>query len=190
MPQDERGRPETTSDTLVCCLSRDLPEPRRTNAILFCTTAWKADKPTGAHAIGFLPTAAYTNRDAWGELLVLYNNDDLVAFCMMSKVSAYQELRCLQIWVRPDARMILHGRALIEKLNEIANDRGAKVLRLWCAEDLAANLFWKQLGFRYRGWRWGAHKKARRHALWCRRVTQQNQPPTPVTAAPAQSLVV
>lgn len=170
MTQDAIPPVDPTSDTLVCTLTRDLPVPTRDRAISFCATAWKGDRHTGANAIGFLPTAAYLARDEAGELITLFNNADLVAFCMLSKVSPYRELRCLQIWVRPDARMILHGRALIENLNELALERGATVLRLWCAEDLAANLFWKQMGFRYRGWRWGQHKKARRHALWCRRV--------------------
>lgn len=179
---NERGPTATTSDTLVCSLTRDLPEPRRTEAITFCATAWKADRLTGAKAIGFLPYEAYTARDEWGDLLVLYNNDDLVAFCLMSRVSAYQELRCLQIWVRTDARMITHGRALIAELDRLAHQRGAQVLRLWCAEDLAANLFWKTLGFRWRGWRWGPAKKARRHALWCRRASGARRDDSSVTA--------
>jgi|DewCreStandDraft_4_1066084.scaffolds.fasta_scaffold24190_4 GNAT superfamily N-acetyltransferase len=184
--QDERAQPETTQDTLVCCLTNDLPEPRRTEAILFTATAWKSDRPTGAAAIGFLPWDAYTHRDICGELLVLYRNQDLVAFCMLSKVSPFQELRCLQIWVRPDARMIEHGRALIRKLDDIAHQRGAITMRLWCAEDLAANLFWHQLGFEYRGWRWGQHKRARRHLLWSRPVGTPLD--RPVTADPPPEL--
>lgn len=156
----------STPDTLVCTLTANLPEPRVREVILQCDHATRLD----GHAIGWMPFVAWEKRHAWGDLLALHRNDDLVGWCMMSKVSGYQELRCLQIWVRPDARMIEHGRALVDELNRLAWDRGAIVLRLWCAEDLPANLFWKQLGFRYRGWRWGKAKKGRRHALWMRRV--------------------
>lgn len=153
-------------DTLLCCLTQDLDDNRRRQALTFCYSASRID----GHSIGWMPRVGYDKRHEWGDLLVLFNNDDLVGFCMMSKLSTFQELRCLQIWVRPDARMILHGRKLIDTLNQIANERGALVLRLWCAEDLPANLFWKALGFRYRGWRYGHNKTGRRHALWMRRV--------------------
>lgn len=155
-----------TSDTLVCALTRDLPPHLARSALLFAYCGSRVDP----ECIGWLPRVAYDNRHDRGELLILLRNDDIVGFVLMSRVSLYQELRCLQIWVRPDARMMIHGKTLIDHLERLAYSRGATVLRLWCAEDLAANLFWKQLGFRYRGWRHGPAKKGRRHALWMRRV--------------------
>ena len=154
------------SDTLVCSLTRDLTPQKRAEALRMCYSVCHTD----GHELGFLPRMAYDRRDEWGALLVLIRNDALVGFTMLSEVNAYQELRCLQIWVRADARMILHGRRMIDELNRLAWDRGALILRLWCAVDLEANIFWRILGFRFRGWRWGGAKFGRKHALWMRRV--------------------
>ena len=169
----------STSDTLVSTLTRDLDVSQQRAALLFCYSASKLD----ANSIGWLPKQAYDNRHERGELLTLYNNDDLVGFVLMSRPSPYGELRCLQIWVRRDARMMIHGRALIDELDTIAEQRHCWLLRLWCAEDLAANLFWEALGFQKRGWRWGPAKTPRRHNLWTRRVSPSSQLPA-ATATP------
>jgi len=166
---------EPTSDTLVCLLTRDLDPTEQRNALLFCYSASRID----ANCIGWLPKEAYDNRHNRGELLTLWRNDDLVGFVLMSRPSPYGELRCLQIWVRRDARMILHGKVLINKLEEIGRERHCSCLRLWCAEDLAANLFWATLRFSRRGWRWGPAKVPRRHNLWWRAINPLGQSPSP-----------
>jgi hypothetical protein len=84
----------------------------------------------------------------------------------------------LQIWVRRDARLIEHGRALIDHLEDAhARRLNAWQLRAWVAEDLEANLFWPQIGFVYRGWRWGPARRARRHNLWTRPLNASFAPP-------------
>lgn len=169
MPQESIRRPSTTSDTLLCCLSNALNTRQQIEALTFCYSASRID----GYCIGWIPRAAYDVRHVLGELLVLYNNEDLVGFVMMSKVNYLQELRCLQVWVRRDARMILHGRKLIDTLTQIGKQRGATLLRLWCAEDLAANIFWQQIGFQKKGWRYGPATRARKHNLWVRPINPQ-----------------
>ena len=177
----------STPNTLKCVLTKNLDDTKKRSALAFCYSASKVD----ANAIGWLPKQAYDNRHDRGELLTLFNNDDLVGFILMSRPSPYGELRCLQIWVRRDARMMIHGRALTDRLEEIAAERHCWLLRLWCAEDLAANLFWEALGFQKRGWRWGPAKTPRRHNLWTRRVNPSSQlqaevgPQGTVSLAPA-----
>lgn len=123
-------------------------------------------------------------RHEQGKIVVLHNNDDLVGFAMFSPNLLYAEMRILQIWIRDDARLILHGRALIDDISARSWPQGIRTLRLWCATDLAANLFWKALGFRYRGWRFGSGGSKRRHVLWMRRVNPplsslERMPPAP-----------
>jgi len=152
-----------TSNTLQLRRSLDVTNSLRRRALLrFCYSACRID----GECIGWLPAAAYDEAHLAGRLLALWNNDDLVGFLLWS-CDGY-ELRILQIWIRRDARLLLHGRALIEGAEETARAEGAVRLRLWCAIDLAANLFWRALGFRYKCWRWGRAKKSRRHALWTR----------------------
>lgn len=180
-------RPGPTSDTLRCELTRDLPDSLSRQALTFCYSASKID----ADSIGWLPRQAYDTRHTDGELLVLFNNDDLVAFVLMSKPSAYQELRCLQIWVRPDARVILHGRTILQKFQQLAIERGCIRVRCWCAEDLPSNLFWSAMGWQKKTWRHGPARTARRHNLWALPITRglrflaQAQPSRTVESAQA-----
>jgi GNAT superfamily N-acetyltransferase len=129
---------------------------------------WSHATQRDAHSIGWLPWAAFDDAAAKGRIITLHNNDDLVGFLVWS-VNALREVRCVQVWVRADARLILHGRALVEELERIAAENGCWIMRLWCGEDLAANLFWGALGFTKRNWRRGRTDR-RRHVLWVRRV--------------------
>lgn len=178
----------STSDTSVLEIKRtlELTGERLRQTMSFIYSASRLD----GNMIGWMPYQAYDTRHAQGRLIALWNNNDLVGFLMWSP-NQLGEIRILQIWVRADARMILHGRALVNWLDHEAQKTGHQVIRLWCAVDLAANLFWPAVGFRYRCWRWGTGKKSRRHALWWRTITpravwlpQSEQPPTSAHASP------
>ena len=175
MPPESIRPTGTTPSTLVCELSRDLPESKTREALSFAYSASKID----ANSIGWLPRQAYDTRHSSGELLILFNNADLVAFILMSRPSSYQELRCLQIWVRPDARIILHGHVILRKFEQLARDRGCITCRCWCAEDLPSNLFWAAMGWHKKTWRWGPARNARRHNLWLKHLN-----PYPVSPSP------
>lgn len=141
----------------------ELPPRDLLDALTFCASACRID----ADKIGWMPHQGY--RDGWLQrrLIRVTNNDDQVGFALWAL--ARGELKIFQCWVRPDARMILHGRALIDHLDEIAQRRGAYRLRCWVAEDLAANLFWRAIGFSAKTWRWSPRSTSRRrHLLWTR----------------------
>lgn len=149
------------SDTPIVRRTLDLTAREFTEAWTFITSASKAD----GTAIGFLPYQAVLTRHEQGNVRVVHRNGDLLGF-VLTGVNHWRECRVLQIWVRADARMIEHGRALISSvIREVAEPQRAWELRLWCASDLAANLFWKSLGFHYSGWRWN-RKNVRKHFLW------------------------
>ena len=175
MPPESFATNDPTVDTLVCCLSRELPPCEQSTALSFCYSASKID----ANSIGWLPKTAYDVRHTNGELLVCLNNEDLVGFVLMSKPSPYQELRCLQIWVRPDARIILHGRHMLGVLENIAAERRCICLRCWCAEDLPSNLFWAAMGWHKKNWRLGPAKKPRRHNLYVKMLSPARLSPFP-----------
>lgn len=155
-------------DTLIATFVAPANYKNRGPGLLFAGSASRID----GRKIGFLPWSVYHAAAEAQQLCQIHRNGDLVGFCM-ARPNKLRELRIIQIWVRPDARLIEHGRALLEFVEKnIAAPHGATVVRLWCAEDLAANLFWDALGFTYRGWRWGNHKRPRRHKLWTRQVVQ------------------
>lgn len=151
------------SDTLEISVAQpDQKTPR-----LIWDHACKSD----GHCIGWLPFAAYDDACESGRVLTLQRNDEQVGFALWS-VSRELELRILQIWVRPDARMIENGRALVEAMIETAVARRCWRLRLWCAEDLAANIFWELLGFQRLVWRHGRTHGGRRHWLWAQEINK------------------
>jgi GNAT superfamily N-acetyltransferase len=170
MNQESIQRVESTSDTLKIVEART--DPNHRELLLLADKAIDVD----GHCIGFLPHGAYHDATAHNRLFSLFRNDDRVGFVLWSR-NQIRECRILQIWVRSDARLIEHGRALVEHLEE-AHARRMHLwqLRAWVAEDLAANVFWPQIGFTKRGWRWGPAKRARRHNLWTRNVTLDDFP--------------
>lgn len=120
------------------------------------------------YSIGWLPYPAYERRHEQGRVFAVSNNAEFVGFALWSPNYEDLELRILQIWIRGDARLLLHGRALTTAVCSEAAGLGLVRIRLWCAEDLAANLFWEALGFDCRGWRHGRGRwdASRRHRLW------------------------
>lgn len=175
MPQNALGQPESTIDPsdLTVRLTLDLPPDRQTEALLICGHAVRAD----GDSIGWLPWQAYTMRHERRELIVAHRNGDLVGFVLMSTV-IQGELRCLQVWVRRDARLLIHGRALVTRLEQLGIERGAHVLRCWVAEDLAANFFWTAIGFKKKCWRWGSGRSQRKQFLYTRPIERENHAPS------------
>jgi len=125
--------------------------------------------------IGWLPTAAYVGAHEQGRIVACYNNADLVGYILWGTNNGI--IRCFVVWVRRDARLILHGRALVDAIAEIGVQRGCTRIELWCAVDLAANFFWDALGFTRVCWRWGRAKRGRRHWLWRQRIMPDDDTP-------------
>lgn len=172
MNGDELKRVESTSDTLeIGTTLTTTPREELRHLILFVGSASTKD----AHSIGFLTHAAYEEAHVRNRLITLRRNNDLCGFILYS-LNAHRECRILQIWVRADARIIEHGRALIAWLEKkIAAPAQCWCLRCWCAEDLESNLFWPAVGFTNKNWRWGPARNARRHNLWLKQLQQPFQ---------------
>lgn len=88
--------------TLKLTLTNEISNEKARQVLLFCYSACRVDD----HALGWLPKSAYDHRHQSGNLLALWNNDDLVAFTMFFFRNT--ECKIYQIWVRQDARQILH----------------------------------------------------------------------------------
>ncbi len=137
-----------------------LREPQLTAALAFAATASKLD----GDALGWIPRGAIAGAAAQNRLLVCKNNDDLVGFIIWA--NGRDSLDIYYTWVRHDARLLLHGAALVEHAKKKAARYGRNRIELWCARTLPANLFWEALHFQPITWRWGRAKNPRRHWLW------------------------
>lgn len=155
--------------SISLAVTRDLPSNSQRQHILFAGTA----DPRDRNKIGFLPWPAFEEAHLRGHLCTVARNDDLVGHCLW-RCSRDQELHIVQVWVRPDARLIIHGRSLIDFVEREATKENHNLwqIRLWCATDLAANFFWRHLGFACQCWRWGPRANGRKHWLWTRRIKQ------------------
>jgi len=135
---------------------------------------WHHAVSRDTNAIGFLPTSVFTMRFAKGDFSTVYNNADLVGWAMHALSQKRGVMKLYQIWVRPDARLILHGKALIAKVEQHAQKARSTLIEAWVAEDLPANFFWKAIGFVNTNWRWGRGENPRKHLRWVRRVFAEN----------------
>lgn len=156
----------------------DLPSRLQTELLTFATSSSRID----GHCIGWLPTAAYVGAHEQGRIVACYNNSDLVGYIIWGANNGI--IRCFIVWVRRDARLLIHGKALVSAIRDKGLHRNCNRIELWCAFDLAANLFWAALGFSKITWRWGRAKKARRHWLWRLRITEHVPEHSPDGRAP------
>lgn len=122
----------------------------------------------GTKSIGFIPKDGIWQAVNERRVLILERNSDRVAFVIFGR--SRTSIKCYQIWVREDARMLLHGRALVHQLEEEAAAANKQRLRLWCLQDLPAMVFWKALGFTKAGQRPGGKWARCPHILWVREL--------------------
>lgn len=140
--------------------SIDLPPSLLHEALALAVDSPRVD----GDALGWFPRAAFLGCHEQGRLIIVTNNDDVVGYCVHNEKTA--PTRIFLTWVRRDARLILHGRALVDFVSDVAIRRGHNRIELWCATDLAANFFWQALGFEQICWRWSKGKAHRKHWLW------------------------
>jgi GNAT superfamily N-acetyltransferase len=165
------------NENVVVTPSNRLGWRKAREALVACYESHNVD----AHCLGWLPRKVYDLRHEEGRIFVCHNNDDHVGHCMW--VVTERIAKIYMTWVRPDARMILHGRALVDAIEKAAASERCGLISLWCAEDLSANIFWRAIGFTNTNWRYGRGLKPRRHLLWRRRIiTPFSQQPAKVQA--------
>src|SRR6266536_4135037 len=92
---------------------------------------WLHATNTHTHALGWLPVQAYDRRAGNDEILTVENNGDCVGWAMSSVSQRRAILKLYQIWVRPDARILEHGRALTSRLQEQAGHSRCWQIEAW-----------------------------------------------------------
>lgn len=138
----------------------------RTHQLQELRKLWVHGVQNDTDAVGWLPTSVFDSRAATDEVQAVYRDRELVGWALHGQSTARKVLKIYQIWVRIDARVLEHGRALIDKLNAIADRDRCGWLEAWVAEDLEANIFWNAIGFTRTVWRWGRGKSLRKIYRW------------------------
>lgn len=170
--------------------SIDAAAPAGAEALRIATHSTRTD----ARCIGWLPTSFYEEMHRKGRLHVVARNDEIVGYATWRPHRTYPQAHVVQAWVRPDARMIEHGRALIAAIEAESRLHGCRSTRLWCATDIEAVAFWQRLGFDAEAIRIGRgsiiaptrHAPPRPHALFTRRHPEWTLPtPCPTADQPS-----
>ncbi len=117
-------------------------------------------------AIGWLPVKAFDTRAELDQITTVFRNGDNVGWAMAAPSKSRGVLKLYQIWVRPDARILEHGRELVSSLRQQARTARCWQVEAWVASDLPANLFWAAIGFTRCNWRWGKGLNTRKHWRW------------------------
>jgi GNAT superfamily N-acetyltransferase len=151
-----------TSLAIVVASTNEL----RTQQFAELRKLWIHGVQMDTHAVGWLPTSVFDSRAKTDEVTACYRNADLVGWCVRGESTARKVLKIYQIWVRPDARIIEHGRALVDYVARIAGEKNCGYLEAWVAEDLEANYFWPAIGFTRTVWRWGRGRSFRKIWRW------------------------
>lgn len=152
----------TCEDELSVAIARTLPERSQDEL----RKQWIHAVNRDTNSIGWLPTQAWDTRHDRGDTYSIHRNDDLVGWSMAAKSPQRGVMKIYQIWVRPDARILEHGRALTAYIGEKAFQQRCWRIEAWVAEDIDANFFWPQVGFQRTVWRWGRGDHPRKLHLW------------------------
>jgi len=85
-------------------------------------------------------------------------------------------IRVYQTCIQPDARLIDHGRDLIDQLTMHGRAHGSQAISLYCADDLTANNFWAALNFTRVGQRRKSTRRDRTQWHWMRAIGPHASP--------------
>ncbi|MEM5880925.1 MAG: GNAT family N-acetyltransferase [Candidatus Aenigmatarchaeota archaeon] len=115
-------------------------------------------------AIGFIPSHRYKEYYYKRKILIEFENDEPCGFCLFSGKDEY--LKIYQIVIEYDLRRLKHATNLVNKIFNKAIQLNKRVISLYCADDLEANLFWKALGFKLCCKRAGAKGRIHNHFIF------------------------
>lgn len=124
--------------------------------------------------VGFLPTMALREYQARQQLWMSRENGQPCGYLAWGSFRGKRpvrdpyHLRIIQACIDYDAQRSTHGTQLVRNLETLATTAGIESVGLWCADDLPANRFWQQMGFKNDATRTGGSSliKDRQHRHW------------------------
>ena len=116
-----------------------LPDPAR--LLSLCIDLMHKDR----RALGFIPAARFEERIQLGQVVPAWENDEMCGYVLVGR--ARETLHIHQTAICLDARRFRHAANLVHLVKQRAERAGCHAIRLRCAVDLEANLFWTAQGF-------------------------------------------
>jgi hypothetical protein len=115
----------------------------------------------GTHEIGFIPRCAIERYHHRGDICIVVENGDMLAFCV--SYAQKEIVRIVAMWTRIDARRIAAATFLLQHIENVAAHWNKKWITLWCAADIAAVQFWQAQKYVSRDVRHGSLREKRMH---------------------------
>ena len=99
-----------------------------------------------AEALSFYPKSVFQREQLKGRIFLGILNGEPCGYIYVGSGSRL-DLKCHQVCIQYDARRKLYGASLVVAVEDFANSLGCTRITLRCGFDLAANEFWKSLGY-------------------------------------------
>jgi hypothetical protein len=113
-------------------------------------------------SVGGLPQPALLERIARGTMLVALVNDDPIGYLMWDTRGGVT--RVPQACIQYDARRRRYGEVLVFEM--VRANADSDEIRVRCAADLEANLFWRDMGFTCTNVVIGGARRGRKLNIW------------------------
>jgi hypothetical protein len=98
-----------------------------------------------AEALSFYPKQVFEREKEKGRLFLGLLNGQPCGYIYVGAQN--NAVKCHQVCIEYDARLKMHGAALVAAMEEYANQGNATCVSLRCGFDIDANKFWKALGY-------------------------------------------
>lgn len=117
-----------------------------------------------AEALSFYPKCVFERESENGRILLGLLNGQPAGYLYVGAQGA--DVKCHQVCIEYDARRKLYGAALVQAMEDYANQGGAYTLTLRCGFDLDANAFWAEMGYECVGVQNGGIRRMRKINVW------------------------
>jgi hypothetical protein len=100
-----------------------------------------------AETLAFYPTQVFEREINKSRILLALVNGEAAGYLYHGSFTASQNLRIHQACIEYDLRGNWYGAALCKMLEDLSQISGSPGIQLRCGSDIAANQFWKLMGF-------------------------------------------
>lgn len=103
---------------------------------------------TNCESLGFIPLKAIKKAYDEKRLLLYYKNSEKIGYLLFGPLKKGKDLTIWQMCIDERKRKKGCAKKLFNRLHAYALKNEVRGIRLRCAVNLTANLFWKSLGFK------------------------------------------
>lgn len=124
-----------------------------------------------AEALSFYPKCVFERESEKGRIFLGLLNGEPCGYLYVGATGV--DVKCHQVCIEYDARRRLYGAALVQAMEDYAQQGGGFTLTLRCGFDLDANSFWQSLGYKCVAIVNGGIRRMRKINVWQKQIRQE-----------------